>query len=398
LGRALVALACLVIAYCVHSALQPRFSQPLATEAALGVAAACLTLLVMLLLKRTEFREETVVRIAIAFAAAALFLNRARPRLLAVLVLAAFAIVFIDDRVGGRVLSLQRSFFGVLRTEEHIAPAPGTTLRVLMHGTTIHGAQLHGAPEIERRPLTYYSPNTALGEAVLAGLSGGTANSLALIGMGAGTTACLMSPQDRLTVFEIDRKVVRLSAERGGLFTYIPDCQPHARIVLGDGRLSIARERDRSFDVILVDAFSSDAVPAHLLTEEAIALYLRKTSARGIVILHLSNRNLALVSEAVRVAHALNAPFLWRASERRDDRAAGIYGAMGASVMILAHDPQTLARLALASNDWHVLPTPPGRPWTDDYINLPRALYDNLNGREECLQSERRIGCASPRP
>jgi hypothetical protein len=207
---------------------------------------------------------------------------------------------------------------------------------------------------------------------------------LALIGLGTGSTACLLRPDDQLTIFEIDPAVVRLSAEPGGDFTFVPLCQPNRRIELGDARLQIAHEPDGEFDVIVVDAFSSDAIPAHLLTREAIQLYLSKLSDRGIVVLHLSNRNLALVSEAARVAHDLNVPYLYRMSDRFEQPRVSYLGGLAASVMIIAKTPQALTTLTL-NPDWRVLPAPPGRARTDDYINLPRALWEGLTGAETCL-------------
>jgi hypothetical protein len=225
----------------------------------------------------------------------------------------------------------------------------------------------------------------------------GDTNTLALIGLGAGSTACLMKPTDHLTIFEIDPAVVRLSAQPGGDFTYVPECQPNARVELGDARLQIGEEPDGEYDVIVVDAFSSDAIPAHLLTREAIALYLRKTSDRGIVVLHLSNRNLALVSEAARVARDLNAPAIYRLSERFDQEFATFYGGLPASVMIIARNPETLAHLPLKSQ-WQVFEAPPGPAWSDDYINLPRALWDGLTHTEQCRIYGYMRGCVGGLP
>ena len=304
---------------------------------------------------------------------------------MAAIVLIAFFMIFLEDARGGRIITQERSFFGVLRTRviEDATNPRVPPLRILMHGTTIHGAQL-AYPGLTRQPLTYYNPRTALGEAILAGLSGGDTSNMALIGLGAGSSACLTRPTDHLDIFEIDPAVVRLSARPGGDFTYVPECQPNARIHLGDARLQIANARDGQFDVIVVDAFSSDAIPAHLLTREALALYLRKTSDRGIVVLHLSNRNLALVSEASRVARDLNAPTLYRISDRFEVPYVSYYGGLAASVMIVAKNPAILSRLALPSHGWRVLQAPPGAGWTDDYINLPRALWEQLSGQEEC--------------
>jgi hypothetical protein len=272
----------------------------------------------------------------------------------------------------------------VMRTREYARADPAAPpLRVLMHGTTIHGAQLVG-DDYSRLPLTYYHPRTALGEAITSSITAHPVTRLALIGLGAGSTACLMRPQDELTIFEIDPAVVRLATHPEGDFTYVEQCQPGARVELGDARLQIAEEPDGAYDVIVVDAFSSDAIPAHLLTREAIALYLRKLSRRGVVVLHLSNRNLALVSEAARVARDINAPTLYRLSDRFDDTPVSYFGGLGASVMMLAHTPDVLTSLILPSNDWRVFAAPSGPSWSDDYINLPRALWESLANIEQC--------------
>jgi len=323
--------------------------------------------------------------IGICLCGIAIFLNRGRPIVLAAIVLISFVIIFLDDARGVRIMTQDRTFFGVLRTrviedrdDPQIPP-----VRILMHGTTIHGAQI-AVPGLSRLPLTYYNPRTALGEAILAGLSTSDQASLALIGLGAGSTACLMRPDDHLTIYEIDPEVVRLSTSPNGDFTYVAQCQPDARVELGDARLQIADAPDGAYDVIVVDAFSSDAIPAHLLTREALSLYLSKLRPGGIVVLHLSNRNLALVAEAARVARDINAPILHRISDRFETQYVSYYGGLAASVMIVARSPEVLARLPLPSNDWNVLEAPPGRAWSDDYINMPRALWEGLSGRERC--------------
>src|SRR5262249_45607946 len=155
--------------------------------------------------------------------------------------------------------------------------------------------------------------------------------------------------------------------------------------------------------------FSSDAIPAHLLTREAIDLYLNKATDDGIVVLHLSNRNLALVSEAARVARDLHVPTLYRVSNAFDVSGASFYGASAASVMIVARNPATLAHLPLTSNGWRIVDAPPGRGWTDDYINIPRALWEGLpligfrSSIETCrlfsyLQECQQSGAAAPTP
>lgn len=384
-GALLMGSSALLLAFAVHGTILPRRDNKSVADWGLGAALTSAVLLLLMLIAPGGADARTLTVTSILFCGVAVFFNRGRPLALAAIVLVAFTIIFLDETRGSRIITQERSFFGVLRTREFVDRAQPDTppLRILMHGTTIHGAQI-ADPRFERQPLTYYHPRTALGEAILAGLSTGPTSHLALIGLGAGSTACLMRPSDELTIFEIDPAVVRLSAQPGGDFTYVRACQPNARIELGDARLQIAQEPDGEFDVIVVDAFSSDAIPAHLLTREAIALYLRKLSDRGIVILHLSNRNLALVSEAARVAHSLNAPYLYRISDRFEQPYVSYYGGLAASVMIIAKRPETMGVLAI-NPDWRVIPPPPGRPWTDDYINLPRALWEGLSGAETCV-------------
>ena len=387
-GPAIAVCAFLTLSFVVQGALLPRRSDSLVADAALGVAIPTLMLLIALVTAGERLDQHALSVTGLGFCAIAIFLNRTRPVLLGALVLVAFFIIFLDDGRGGRIITQERSFFGVLRTKVLDYPSPEgegrIEMRFLTHGTTTHGAQLRG-PGVSRTPLTYYHPRTALGEAVLAGLSTGDTSNLALIGLGAGSTACLMSAGDRLTIFEIDPAVVRLSTTPEGDFTFVPECQPDARIELGDARLRIAEEANGAFDVILVDAFSSDAIPAHLLTREAIALYLSKTSDRGVVVLHLSNRNLALASEAARVAHALGVASLFRVSDPVYEPGNPVAVGFAASVMVLARSPEALLRLPLpATSNWRVLAAPPGRPWTDDYINLPRALWETISGVEEC--------------
>ncbi len=379
----LIVTSMLVLAFCVHGTIQRRREgDSVVVDYAMGAAIPPIVLLLMQVLLAERLDQQVLTVMGIGFCAVAIFLNRGKPFVMALSVLAAFVIIFVDDARGARIITQERSFFGVLRTRV-MGGDTQPPLRVLMHGTTIHGAQL-ATPELSRLPLTYYNPRTALGESIVAGLSAHENASLALIGLGAGSTACLMRPEDRLTIFEIDPAVVRLSALPGGDFTYVPQCQPNARVELGDARLQIAEEADRSFDVIVVDAFSSDAIPAHLLTAEALRLYLSKTTDNGIVILHLSNRNLALVSEAARVARDIGAPTLYRVSERFEQPYVSYYGGLAASVMIVARSPEALSRLPLTSGDWRVFEAPPGRGWTDDYINLPRALWEGLTGVEDC--------------
>jgi hypothetical protein len=374
-----------MLIFAVHGTIQPRRDNKRLFDLMLGAMLPTVIVLLLLIVIGARFdNPEAVVPMSLLFCGLAIFLNRGRPIVLAAIVLTGFAIVFLDDARGARIVTQERTFFGVLRTRLYEIADPSTPpLRVLMHGTTLHGAQIP-TPEFSRQPLTYYHRRTALGEAISSGLELHTNARLALIGLGTGSTACLMRPNDELTIYEIDPAVVRLSASPQAEFTFVRECQPNAAVVVGDARLRIADAPDGAYDVIVVDAFSSDAIPAHLLTREAIALYLSKLSENGIVVLHLSNRHLALVSEAARVARDLNAPTLYRVSRQFDTEPRVPYGASAASVMIVARNPMTLSMLPTTSGEWIDFQAPPGPGWTDDYINMPRALWDGLTGAEEC--------------
>ncbi|MBC7768397.1 MAG: fused MFS/spermidine synthase [Phycisphaerales bacterium] len=397
-GALLTGSSLVTLMFAVHATVQRRRDGRRLSDFAHGAALPTFVALIMLMLLREQMDDEVLTAVGIIFCGVAIFLNRGRPIILAGTVLLAFAVIFLEDAGGGRIITQERTFFGVLRTRVYeVNDAALPPLRVLLHGTTLHGAQIDD-PVLSRQPLTYYHPRTALGEAISAGLSMHDSSRLALIGLGTGSTACLMAPEDELTIYEIDPAVVRLAVEPGGDFTFVPQCQPNARVVLGDARLRIAEAPGGAFDVVVVDAFSSDAIPAHLLTREALALYLSRTSENGIVVLHLSNRNLALVSEAARVARDVNAPTLFRLSNQFDLPGAAIYGGSAASVMIVARNPATLAALPLVNDDWRVLEAPPGRGWTDDYINVPRALWDQITRREDCWLFPEQPDCGAEPP
>lgn len=354
-----------------------------------------LTIIGIFALRHTTTTSDMLF-IVLGIIAVAILANRARPILAATLVLAAFTAVYVNN--SDRDIAFQgRSFFGVTRVVEYPDMKDGV-LRVMMHGTTIHGAQyLTGART--RDPLTYYHPDTGLGRATQAALGRHPTGRLGLIGLGSGSTACLKRPQDTLTIFEIDPMVERFSTQTG-VFTFVPQCAPDFKLVLGDARLGIATVPDNSFDALVVDAFSSDAVPAHLLTLEAIDLYLRKLAPDGVVILHLSNRNLDLVSEAARVARQGGHGALWASID--GSPSTDYYTSFSTSTLIVTRTQEVAEALNLGPG-WcpvelpaDIKPDDPhydcvqilkdqkvdlrGKAWSDEYINLVRPLLANLGG------------------
>jgi spermidine synthase len=193
------------------------------------------------------------------------------------------------------------------------------------------------------------------------------ARSVAVVGLGTGTTSCYSRPGEQWTYFEIDPVVVRF-ARTPRLFTYLRDCAPDAKIVLGDARISLAQVPDSSYDLIVLDAFSSDAIPIHLMTREALALYLRKLKPRGVVLYHISNRYLRLEPVLVEVARSVGA--FGAVGERNpttEERAKLYYGARWVAVSrdSTRFDPLIFRR------GWLPLADSAGvRVWTDDYSDV----------------------------
>jgi SAM-dependent methyltransferase len=268
----------------------------------------------------------------------------------------------------------ERSFFGVMRVARTPDPGLGGEAHVLMHGTTLHGAQSL-SPEQRCRPTLYYTPQTPLGQAVQRTQARAPDTRIGVIGQGAGALAAYVGPRDRLTFYEIDPAVDRLSRDPRW-FSFISHCaEGPVTTVLGDARLSLRDTPDDSYDVLVVDAFSSDAVPTHLLTVEAIHEYLRVVADDGVVVLHLSNRNLEITLPAQAAAQALGAPALHQIYFEQ----AGGAGLAEASTEALILSP-TEAGITPFREDgrWRQLQTTTVRPWTDDYVNLAGALWRNL--------------------
>ena len=271
----------------------------------------------------------------------------------------------------------QRSFFGVLKTSETSVPGLGGRVKMLAHGTTLHGAQAQD-PRYRCQPLVYYAPATPIGQVFRAKSAAGSNLRIGAVGLGTGSVAAYVRPGDRLTFFEIDPLVVRISTDPRN-FTYTTECaKAPIDYVIGDARLTVARQPAASFDILLIDAFSSDAVPAHLLTVEAVRGYLEKLKPDGILILHLSNRNLDLLGPAQSVSRKAGGWALVQEFRPGKDR-AGTWESPEDAV-IVAHNHAALAAFA-ADPRWRQADPFKVRPWTDDYTNLAGSMYRNLQGR-----------------
>jgi SAM-dependent methyltransferase len=263
----------------------------------------------------------------------------------------------------------------VLRVSQAGAPALGGEVRLLSHGTTLHGAEAL-SPAFRCRPLVYYTPHTPIGQVFRALQAARPALRIGAVGLGAGRVAAYVRPADRLTFFEIDPLGVRIAREQ---FAYTTQCAAGpVDYVLGDARLTLAGQPRDAFDLLLIDAFSSDAVPAHLLTVEAMRDYLGHLKPDGVLILHLSNRNLELTGPAQAVAHAAGGAALVQRHRLTPGRGAGWESDEDA--VIVGRSPAALAPFA-ADPRWMAEDFAPARAWTDDYVNLPGALWRKLRQR-----------------
>jgi len=268
-----------------------------------------------------------------------------------------------------------RSFFGILRVATYTDPTLGE-VHMLLHGTTLHGAEIVD-PTNRCVPMLYYAPVTPLGQAMrkVQGAHPGGIQA-GVVGLGTGSMAAYMRAQDKLDYFEID-PLVPLFAHNPRLFNFIDHCADGApvNIVMGDARISLAKEPPRKYDILIIDAFSSDAVPTHLLTVEALRIYLAALKPDGIVVLHLSNRNLEITQPAIAAAAAIGAPALHQIYYEDENQAANVEASTEA--LILSPTP---AGTILFSVDprWETPPSTKVRPWTDDYTNLFGSLWRDM--------------------
>ncbi len=259
----------------------------------------------------------------------------------------------------GDQLCAARGFYGVNRVIED----PSSGLRKLVHGRTVHGIQ-QVSPEISAEPLAYYHRTGPMGD-IFSRFP--NLRDVGVIGLGSGAAAAYLQPGQRFTFFEIDPIVEQIASDPE-YFTYLRDCPVTPKIILGDARIRLAEVSDESFDLLVLDAFSSDAIPTHLLTREALQLYLSKLRPRGILLCHVSNKfvNLEpLIGNMAAEAHLICRRRLHLVEPERT--AKGIYSS---EYLLLARSEADLQPLA-ANKDWQPAKADPKvRVWTDDYSNV----------------------------
>lgn len=267
-------------------------------------------------------------------------------------------------------IRIERNFFGVSRVIEKPAGVHN-----LYHGTTMHGVQVIDPPEERTTPTTYYHASGAFGDifALLderMGVRDGGVQRVAVLGLGIGTLAAYGREGRHFDFYEIDEAVMRI-AEDPALFTYLADTKSTYSLILGDARLKLREVEDGYYEAIIADAFSSDNIPIHLLTREALHLYMHKTNAFGLIALHLSNRYLYLEQQLHALSADTHVPALIRRSRgfRPTDENSKAFGS-DSIVGLMTTDPETLIKLQQEGR-WKVPNgTPRFRVWTDDYANI----------------------------
>jgi MFS family permease len=273
---------------------------------------------------------------------------------------------FWNEQIGqvrndARVLT--RNFYGTLKTRDTTAAEADDGVRRLIHGVILHGEQ-YLKPERRLEPTTYYGPSSGVGLAFQHLLPQGH-RKIGVIGLGTGTIASWGRPGDELRFYEINPQVIELARRE---FTFLDEGKGRSETVLGDARLSLEREEPQNFDLLAIDAFSSDSIPTHLLTKEAMAVYLRHLNPDGILAFHVTNRflNLAPVVEQLAVANGL---FTALVSDEAEDTDLS-----RTDWVLVTRNPKLLGHDSLAKVRVEIEAIPGLRPWTDDFNNLFRIL------------------------
>ena len=283
-----------------------------------------------------------------------------------VLLFAFFCMVRQWEDYGKDALITVRDFYGALRVFGE--PRNGHELVTLRHGRILHGAQWLDPPEQRRLPVTYYGPASGLG-VVLAALHPQSPRRLGMVGLGAGTLAAYGKPGDTVRFYEINPQVVDIARTR---FHYLVESGAKVEVALGDARLSLEREPPQRFDLLAIDAFSGDAIPTHLLSAEAMDLYLRHVRPDGAILFHVTNRYLELAPVVARIAESRGLRVGVIEHEPNDEE-EDLYHSISDWVVVtrnaaLLTDP-AVAEILKTVNIGESTPL-----WTDDFNNLVRVL------------------------
>jgi len=315
------------------------------------------------------FYELGIALLALAVLAAVRFAPVnvvARWASLAMLLAVAACVVYDGTHFLKSVTLSERNFYGVIRVKEYGTPGGDFHLRRLVHGVIMHGEQyMNGERRLE--PTTYYMRTSGIGLAIAAAQARGPVK-IGVIGLGTGTIAAYGRKGDEIRFYDINPRVLAVAREQ---FHYLSDSKAAISVALGDARLNLEREPAQGFDILAVDAFSSDSIPVHLITREALGVYLRHMKPGGVIAFHVSNRFLNLPPVVGRLAkeHGLAATLVSDEGKEGDDDHTKT------DWVLLSKDPKALEAKEIKAAE----PQPPEekagwRTWTDDYSNLVQIL------------------------
>jgi hypothetical protein len=252
-----------------------------------------------------------------------------------------------------------RNFYGSLRVKQTVG-YPSATIRTLTNGTIQHGTQIF-SDELRKTPTTYYAPDSGVGLA-MSWCCQGRPRNIGVVGLGAGTLAAYGQPGDQIHFYEINPAVEPIARN---LFTYIRDSGARISIVDGDARTSLAHEAPQNFDVLVIDAFSGDAIPLHLLTTQALELYKKHLAQNGILAFHISNQHVDLEPEVALLAKAAGMKAMRVTSPENDER-----GEFSATWMLLTNNAAFFGYPEVFNQAKEPTENPKVRVWTDDYSSL----------------------------
>lgn len=312
--------------------------------------------------------EGLAIAIYIALAGLALVLAFNRAALLAV-----FACMMIGTSLEGHGSAYAhgervRSYFGIYTVSDNDEAG----FRMLVHGTTDHGRQFL-KPEKRRQPTAYYGPNAGVG-LLLGGASGlmGKGAEIGIVGLGTGTLACYREPDQTYRFYEIDPAILEFATV--GKFTFLSDCAPDSETVIGDARIALEQEAGGQYDVLVVDAFSSDSIPLHLLTREALQTYRRSIRDEGAIAIHISNRFIDL--EPVLAALVRDAGMFAAVRADSPDMTTGLTPSVW---VVITPREATLNSITKASpaKTWRKPTAPAQTVWSDQYAStLPHFRWN----------------------
>lgn len=328
------------------------------------VALGVLTALLGVVTRRLGWETVESLALVVGVPLVLCYLLRRRPARFALAVGAVMLGGFFWRGLGSETVHAERNFFGTVR----VVRDDGEELNWLYHGTTIHGRQ---STRLDARcePLSYYHPKGPLAQVFTAYNAEPPSPNVAVVGLGTGTTVAYARPGQRWSFYEINPAVVSL-ASAPDYFSYLSYCTSGVpvEIILGDARLRLADAAPATFGLIVLDAFSSDAIPVHLMTAEALDLYLSRLAPGGLVAYHVSNRTLDLHPVVADLARSRNLSALAFNDHER------LPGKEPSHWVVVARRPEDLAALSTDAR-WHPLEGDPRRRlWTDDYSNIVTIL------------------------